>query len=218
MRGGLRVPSRRACEATPTWLPCGNFRCPVATGRSVWFAEQVLGSFLIIPEVARLSQGKSYQTKRSYYRCVLAFGPKPGGCLFAPWPGCHCRPPGDNLSGAAHQDDDRSSVPPARGSANATTIGSVDPYALELGGMLIHGKLCPPARNGATHRHRAFAVWLPLAPPKWLPPPPPLTHGHLMSGEARIEGPTTMRLTIRKALSSASTVLTGPTHQGSLAS
>jgi S1-C subfamily serine protease len=72
-------------------------------------------------------------------------------------------------------------VPRARGALQKQTpIGSVDPYALKIprpkGGNAQSRQTMHPGRTGATHRYRAFAVWLPLAPPKWLPPPPPLTN------------------------------------------
>src|SRR5260370_35435551 len=81
--------------------------------------------------------------------------------------GCnHCR----GITWRAHRDDDRSAE--ARASAlSKTPIGSVDPYALKIRGMLVHDTT--PHHTVSTHRHRAFAVWLRLAPPKWLPPPPP---------------------------------------------
>jgi hypothetical protein len=50
--GGLRVPSRRACEATPLELPYANFRCPAATGRSVWLPSKSSEAFLSFPKWA----------------------------------------------------------------------------------------------------------------------------------------------------------------------
>ena len=62
----------------------------------------------------------------------------------------------------AHRDDDRSAE--VRASAlSKTPIGSVDPYALKIPARRAECLFTTLRQSVSTHRHRAFAVWLPLA-------------------------------------------------------
>jgi hypothetical protein len=65
--------------------------------------------------------------------------------------------------------------PPRLCALQEQPIGSVDPYALKIparrAGMLIHCTT-PPSLHSPPLTIRGVA---PAGPPKWLPPPPPLT-------------------------------------------
>ena len=85
----------------------------------------------------------------------------------------HCR----GITWRARRDDDRSAgAPRLCALQNTHRIGR--PLCLEnprpKGGMLIHA-LRPPV---STHHHRAFALWLNLAQPKWPPSPAAAKHGY----------------------------------------
>ena len=77
----------------------------------------------------------------------------------------HCR----GITWWAHRDDDRSAE--VRASAlSKTPIGSVDPYALKIPARRAECLFTTPRQSVSTHRHRAFAVWLP--PPAKVAPSP----------------------------------------------
>ena len=157
-------------KQTPLELPYGNFRCPAATGLSVWLPSKSSEAFLSSPKWPRESR-KIVSDKTlslSLSSCL-----RPTGAL------CSSLGSVVVIGGVGFITMTRAARPsPMRGlSTEAAPIGSVDPYALKIPARRAERNLPAKWLKSSTHRHRAFAVWLPLAPPKWPPLPPPLTCG-----------------------------------------